>query len=221
MAKKKEEATALVKSDSAVVVERAQGIAAEALVLHVVDEKTQKQAANLLIKLKDIEKEGKAKLDFLTKPLKIHVKNITAEFAPGFEVLEAASSHLRTEFSDYVARQRDEQNRIKAESMKKAEAAAKKGKNDEAREYALAAVSAAGPARVVSASVDVAAGSSLAHAQVSMRRPWNFKVVKPADVPDEYWEIDETKLRAAVRAGVRAIPGVEIFQEDSLAVGGR
>lgn len=220
MGKKTEKAAEKV-SESALAVKQANGAAGLAMLLKVTDAVTQKQAADYLVTLKDVRVQAKEKLDFLVKPLKEHIKNITAEFQPGFDVLEQAESHLREQFTTYIRAEQDKANRVKAELMKKAEAAAKKGKNNEARDLAIAAVSNAGPSRVVMASESVATGSSLAHAQVSTRRPWVFKVVNESLVPDEFFSLDEAKLRAAVRSGARAIPGVEIFQDVALAVGGR
>ena len=41
-------------------------------------------------------------------------------------------------------------------------------------------------------------------------------IVDPAQVPDEYWIIDEVKVRKVALAGVN-IPGVEVWEEAWLA----
>jgi len=46
----------------------------------------------------------------------------------------------------------------------------------------------------------------------------SYKIIDPELVPKGYWMINEKAIAAAVRGGVRAIPGVEIFSVDKLAV---
>lgn len=45
---------------------------------------------------------------------------------------------------------------------------------------------------------------------------WTFTVVDPNKVPREYLTVDETKIRAAMNAGVRDIPGVHFSQTESI-----
>lgn len=45
---------------------------------------------------------------------------------------------------------------------------------------------------------------------------WTFSVIDPALVPREYLVVDEAKIRAAMNAGVRDIPGVKFEQTESL-----
>jgi hypothetical protein len=212
---------AFAQSASEQALYKATDVAAKAMLLKVADVETLGQAASLLVLLKSVEKFADEKVKAETQPLKNRIKEITAQYAPGFEILEKAEAHLRLQYSNFAAAERDRVEKLKAEEMKKAEAAARKGNTAQARDHALAAVSEQGPARVVTASADVAAISTLTHSQVAMRRPWVFEVMEVNDVPSEYWTVDEAKIRAAVKAGVRAIPGVRIFQADQLAVGGR
>jgi len=45
------------------------------------------------------------------------------------------------------------------------------------------------------------------------RKVWTFKIIDVQAVPREYLVVSETLIRDAVKAGVRTIPGVEIFEE--------
>ena len=47
---------------------------------------------------------------------------------------------------------------------------------------------------------------------------WKFKVTNPSLVPREYLIVDDTLIRKAVANGSRNIPGVKIFQEDTLRI---
>lgn len=47
----------------------------------------------------------------------------------------------------------------------------------------------------------------------SQRKEWRFEVIDPEAVPREYLMIDERAIRQAVKAGVRKIPGVRVYEE--------
>lgn len=53
---------------------------------------------------------------------------------------------------------------------------------------------------------------------VGFREVAHFEIVDAMEVPADYWQIDEKKLGAAVRAGVRTIPGVRIWTTEEPAV---
>ncbi|GAB3953242.1 hypothetical protein GCM10028805_36530 [Spirosoma harenae] len=42
---------------------------------------------------------------------------------------------------------------------------------------------------------------------------WTFEIVDPNQVPNGYWVIDETAIKADIASGVRQIPGVRIYEE--------
>lgn len=86
---------------------------------------------------------------------------------------------------------------------------------EEARQREIAAKSA--PATAVAAPAALASTSGSA----STRKRWVAKVVSFEEVPRAYLIVDQVKLNAAVRAGIREIPGVEIEQETGLAVRAR
>lgn len=47
----------------------------------------------------------------------------------------------------------------------------------------------------------------------SQRKEWRFDVIDPAAVPRSFLMIDERAIRQAVKAGVREIPGVRVYEE--------
>lgn len=47
---------------------------------------------------------------------------------------------------------------------------------------------------------------------------WKWEIVDIAKVPDEYKLVDASKIGKVVRAGLRDIPGIRIYSEDSLRV---
>ena len=55
-------------------------------------------------------------------------------------------------------------------------------------------------------------------ASANVRKTWKATVVDPFEVPREYLAINEKAINAAVKAGVREIPGVVIEQVEGLAI---
>ena len=51
-----------------------------------------------------------------------------------------------------------------------------------------------------------------------IRSIWKFEVVEIDSVPKDYLVVDESAIGRAVRGGVRAIPGVRIFEEKTMGV---
>lgn len=47
------------------------------------------------------------------------------------------------------------------------------------------------------------------------RMTWVFEVTHETDIPRRYMSVDEQKIRQAVKAGIRQIPGVRIFEQAS------
>jgi len=55
---------------------------------------------------------------------------------------------------------------------------------------------------------------------INVRKTWDFEVTNQSEIPRAYCVPDEKRIRVAVRAGVRDIPGVRIFEKETIA-GGR
>jgi hypothetical protein len=50
----------------------------------------------------------------------------------------------------------------------------------------------------------------------SIKTEWTFELVDISIVPREYLKFDDVKVRAAVKAGARDIPGIRIFAEEKM-----
>lgn len=46
-----------------------------------------------------------------------------------------------------------------------------------------------------------------------IRKEWTFEITEPWNVPREYMKVDEQAIRKAVKAGIREIAGVRIYQK--------
>lgn len=117
-----------------------------------------------------------------------------------------------------LQRKADEAARAQAAAEERAAAA----KSEPAKQRALTAFQAEG-AKVEQALADMPRdaprGVRTDEGSSSVRQVWNFEIVDAAQIPREYLMPDEKKLRAAVRSmGVRAIPGVHIYEEANVSV---
>jgi hypothetical protein len=92
----------------------------------------------------------------------------------------------------------------------------------EAQEYAALARQEAEDAQqreiAVKSTPALAVAAPTALAGISGRTEWKGTVIDPSQVPEEYKIIDQKKINAVVKAGVRSIPGVKIEQVSGLAV---
>jgi hypothetical protein len=55
-----------------------------------------------------------------------------------------------------------------------------------------------------------------AQRSTNMKKVWTFNIVNPDLVPDQFWTINEQMIKQAIAAGMREIPGVNIYQEEQL-----
>jgi hypothetical protein len=46
-----------------------------------------------------------------------------------------------------------------------------------------------------------------------VRMVWSFEVENLSTVPRDFLMLDEQKIRNAIRAGIREIPGIKVFQK--------
>lgn len=166
------------------------------------------QASRMLVQLKTAAQQVEQKRKFLTGPLKEHVKRIEAMFRPTMDLLDEADQQLRTKLLTYqtvkVEKAREEQARL----LEQAEQAQAAGNGN----AALALATTATQLGITQRTQHVEDGS------VQTKKVWTFEVEDLGKVPNEYFSLDETKVRAAIRAGVREVPGLRISQKEQLAV---
>lgn len=200
---------------------------------HLKDFKQKKKAAE------DARKE-------ITGPLNASLKAVNALFKEVTEPLDVADKIVRGKVGEYQAEQqrlaeierqrieaeRREQERLLAEERAKAEeeaakarAAAEAEQNEKAREAAEKAAAEAEAKAIEQRKAEaqkqaevVKAPEPTKLAGVSTRKVWKFEVEKPFDVPREYLAVNEAAIRSAVADGVRDIPGVRIYQDETTVV---
>lgn len=145
-------------------------------------------------------------------PLNEHVREVNALAAEIRAPLERAESALKKQLNTYAAQQ--ELERRKAEEKARQEAAAEQERLN--AEAAAAGVEAPVVPEVVTpetvSTVRTASGTAF------MQGHWTFEVADMSKVPSEYLMLDEKKVRAAIKTGTRSIPGLNIFEQKSVAI---
>jgi hypothetical protein len=182
---------------------KAELIVREARGMVVRDKDSLTAAVDFLGKIAIAKKEVDSRRRFFVDPLNQQVKNINDLFRNYSNPLGEADRIVRNKVLVYQA---EEAKRVAEEQQKAFEETSK-----HATEEFVPINIVEEPGKMVRAG----AGSA------TTRQVWTFKIVDPSLVPDEYKMIDEKKIAAVVKAGVRSIPGVEIYPTSSLVVTGR
>lgn len=194
--------------DTGSVMSKAIEAAGTASLLTVKDAASNQLAASLLVDLKRAEKQVKEAKDFLVGPLKKHVKDIEARFKPTLEALANADMALRSKVITYRQQEEAKVEKARQEALTKALAAQEKGQHAKATALATEAVALTGPAKQTMAE----------DGALQAKKRWTFEVTDFKLVPREYLTVDDREVNTAIRAGVRDVPGLRIFQKDELAV---
>ncbi len=179
----------------------------------------------------------------LVDPLNARKDAVNAEFRKLLDPVEAAETRVKAELLRWrqaeAARVAAEQRRIAEDNARReveareAEAAARAKleaavrqeapamgftptETEELVDITVAKLPAAEPLRVVAPATPPPTRAGTLGAATT-RKVWAFEVVDPARVPRAYLCVDTTAILAAVRAGVREIEGVRIFQREEIA----
>ena len=184
---------------------------AETLEIRDDQEDTEAKAALSVIaaKKKDLELLRKS----FVAPLNDHVKNINTFFKERSMPLIHADEIIRGKVARYFSQKQEaariEQQRLLRLAQKRQERldtkAQEKGK-ESAPPVPVAIV------ETPEKTTKTEAGS------VTVRKVWDFRILEENLIPREYLMVDEKKIRAIVRAGIRQIPGVHIFEREELTV---
>jgi len=182
------------------------------------------EAAAVLKDLETLRKDAVA-------PLDAQRKAIQALFSSVAEPLEKAKRALQSQMGAWQAaenariRREQDEARKNVEAAMIAEAAAKAAIMTAAEEKvdeAVAAANAAEAARTKAEWTEAYVpperhGLKSAAGSTYFRAEWTFEVCDAAAVPRAYCAPDEKAIRAAVKAGVRDIAGVRIYQTQRAA----
>lgn len=175
------------------------------------------------------EKEFKAVLKEKIAPHKAEIDNIKAAFEKPLELLARAQIIARGKLNAFVIAERQiKEAEAKKIMEEKAKAAAKElkkldrkdataGKYDEVTQAAIHEYTADKRAEIIAEAakpIDIVQSGNNA----SVRLIWDFEIENIKDLPAEYLTVNAPAVRAAIRAGVREIPGLKIYQKPTVAI---
>lgn len=160
-------------------------------------------ASEMIKDVKRFFKEIDAERQEYTKPLNEMLGEVNGLYQPVLKKLTSIEAALKVAVGNYTRVQQEQQRALLAAAA--AEAAAQK-----TREQAEAVVQQA--LQVAQAAPPMKVGG------VSVTEVWDFELVDTEQVPRQYLAVDATKVKAAIKAGVRDIPGLRIFSKASVRV---
>lgn len=186
---------------------KAKTLLAEARAVKVQDQEGQISATNLAAGIKKVARTVEEARKEYTAPLNDHIKAVNGLAKEIATPLDDGLRHLTGQLNQYAAQV--ELERRKAEEEARRQAAEEQKRLDaEAKAAGVEApiVPEVLPAKPEKAAVRTEAGTSF------QRKTWTFEVEKLDEVPREYMILNEGAVRAAVRNGVRSIPGLKILE---------
>jgi hypothetical protein len=177
--------------------------------IEITDDESDVVAAEFLAQVKTARKRVDELRHWFTDPLEAQKKAIIARFKATDAPLEQAQKIVGGKHIAYT-RAKEEAARKEQERLRKLAEARQERAVKRAEEKGLEAPVPVIPMPTIEAppkTIHTAAGA------VTTRKVWRHEVVDFAALPEEYKVADEVKLGKVVRAGVREIPGVRIFEE--------
>lgn len=161
-------------------------------------------ASSFLKEIKDMEKIVEDKRLTFTKPLNESLKNINDTFKKMKEPLEQARDLLTKKILTWK--------RIEAERVAQEQAAYRKIQEAEAELRRLQ-----DKPEIIEEPITIAPVVNKIGNMQTIKR-WKYEVTSFEEVPDVFKIIENVRVIEAIRSGVRDIPGIKIYQEESLAI---
>jgi hypothetical protein len=207
-----------IAPQEAEVVEVVNATVAQARELTVATPEQARAAVEFLAHIADARRKNENARVFLVKPMNDHVKQINDRFKANAVPLDEADGLVRGKL---LAFSQEEQRRLAAEQaridMERTRRVAEQW-SAEARRLAEEAQQREISAKSAPATIATTTELSAGNGRASTRKRWVATVIDETRVPREYLSIDQKAINAAVKAGVREIPGVTIEQQDELAI---
>lgn len=179
-------------------------------------------AVDLCAMVKAATKKAEAERDVLVRPLNAQVKEINGRFKPIVEPLQAAARTLEARIYrfhlDEKRKAEVEEARLRRDAAERAlqEAVKAEAAGDQARVEAVLDDAADAPLPVIPVPIQTRGDYG---ALASTTKRWTFEITGPLHlIPDVYLLINVPAVNAAIRAGIREIPGLRIFQTESITV---
>jgi len=164
----------------------------------------------LIAKLKKAIKE---KQDEYVKPIKNHLDKVQFVFKDLLACLDDIDKTNREKIAAYRAEQMKRQREAEELNRQAAELARKQAEFSGTGEFTVDTTPLEAPAPVQKVSTNMGT--------VSTAKVWKWELVDMSQVPEEYKIIDAAKITKVVKAGLRNIPGVRIYCDETIRVAAR
>ena len=191
----------VIQKESKDVVTRAENF-------QIISEESASTANKVLHWIAQKKKELEDRRKFFVQPLNDHVKRINAEFKEVTEPLEKADGIIRGKVIEWRAK-------IEMEIQKKNEELRKKAEKErEKQEKKAEAKGEVPPAPTPIPVVELPKSID----GVSTMKVWTYEILDIGKVPIDFMVLDSVAVIRAIRQGVRDIPGLRIFQKETIQV---
>lgn len=179
----------------------------EATEILVSDDASEKRCSEMTAQTKALKKDIEAQQDMLIGDAQRFVKSVQNFTLPFRKDLESIESQLKRKLGDYAFRK--EMDRRKAEAAAIAATAAAQKKIDrEAKRSGIDPVQLPTPVFPQESAPTRTDSGTTSYVPV-----WGYELLSIQDVPHKYLMIDDAAVKAAIRAGVRDIPGLKIAEK--------
>ena len=176
-------------------------------------------ASEFLKKIKDTESKIEAKRLEFTKPLNQSLKAINATFKKLKEPLAEAKKVVSDKILSWrrieatKARKAEEEARkIEEEKIRKIQETCESGLEAKDKQEMIEEIMEEEEPEAMIKKPETTIGNTQA------RKIWKFEVTEFDKIPDKYKMINRVEVNADIRAGERDIPGIRIFQEETLSI---
>lgn len=179
--------------------------------------------------VKDFIKSAKSKRDELRKPVKDYYDQINNAYNIKIEAAEKLEDTLKGKMLKYKKALEEAEQKRKEEELKRLEeqkktmeqTAIKLTEHDQnmARDLANTVEEVKNQmSTVAKQEIPQIKSVTSTMARSSYVKTWKYEITNEAEVPRLYCSPDRGKLQDAVRSGLREIPGVRIFEEETIKV---
>ena len=193
-------------------------LSTQAQTLIVQDEVTFAGAADFLSKVKVRIKRLDAMKEDLTRPFADALKEARNKFKMMSEPYEQMEASLKSKMNAYIQLKEAQAQKEAYEAKLKADEENNKRileqKEAEAKGEPVKEVEMVEAAQVEAPKTQVRTESGMAYVQ----KRWKARITDEKIVPREFLGVDQVKVNDAIKSGVREIPGIEIFEESTVAV---
>lgn len=178
----------------------------DATALQIADDAKHVEVLNTMGVIKALKDKAELDRDLLLNPAEATVKAIKNRWNPGIKFLESALATLRGKYNIYTTKKEDDAKKA-LEKVDEKIASGAISRPETIEKKRAEAVAMVRPTVVFGGG---ATGSN--------RKVPDFEITDRDKIPDEYWVLDEVKLRKAITKDKIEVPGAKLIYKNSVAI---